>query len=275
MNPSQPAVTRSTGVLNQQQLDRCRAEGVQLAYDPVQIGWVRVDCLDDITSVASPGADLRGDNRTGSIADPLEALKSVELPSSSTVTSVGAAPGQRIQLRRWKSSDAVRYRSLLDNPRIWEYLPEQYPDPLTEEMVHDLIDISNNAGHHDVYAIETDGEVVGQVRMLYLAADNTSSAEIIGSDRQACREAEISYWLGQDYWGRGIATDAISNCLQRSFEQNPQLASVIARVDARNPASAGALQKCGFQPHLQGQSAATEVDGMLVFRCVRDPSAQI
>ncbi|MBV9711801.1 MAG: GNAT family N-acetyltransferase [Ktedonobacteraceae bacterium] len=52
---------------------------------------------------------------------------------------------------------------------------------------------------------------------------------------------EVSYWLDQASWGRGIATEALSTFLSRI-----QARPVYARVAADNAASLRVLEKCGF-----------------------------
>lgn len=54
-------------------------------------------------------------------------------------------------------------------------------------------------------------------------------------------EREVSYWLGREYWGRGIATRALTAFL-REYPTRP----LHARVVKDNEASLRVLQKCGF-----------------------------
>ena len=54
-------------------------------------------------------------------------------------------------------------------------------------------------------------------------------------------ERSIGYWLGRDYWGRGIATRAVSDFLQL-LPTRP----LHAQVAKHNRASLRVLQKCGF-----------------------------
>ncbi len=53
----------------------------------------------------------------------------------------------------------------------------------------------------------------------------------------------IGYWIGREYWGRGIATDAVRLFLT-GYPERPLYAWVIAT----NAASIRVLEKCGFQP---------------------------
>ena len=54
-------------------------------------------------------------------------------------------------------------------------------------------------------------------------------------------EREIGYWLGKAYWGRGIATKALSEFL-RLLKTRP----LYAHVAKHNRASLRVLEKCGF-----------------------------
>ena len=52
---------------------------------------------------------------------------------------------------------------------------------------------------------------------------------------------EVGYWLGRDFWGRGIATQALSAFL-RIETRRP----LHAGVAPHNPGSLRVLEKCGF-----------------------------
>ncbi|MEE4383924.1 MAG: GNAT family protein [Pseudomonadales bacterium] len=138
------------------------------------------------------------------------------------------------RLRPWSTDDAPRFVELLDDPRVWEHLPEAYPDPLTEEMARNLIEISNRGEHHIVRAIERNGAVVGQIRL---------SRQ--GAHVRPFVDAEISYWLGVPYWGQGIASDVIPLFTSQCFEQT-RVQSIFARVADANTASGRALEKSGY-----------------------------
>ena len=54
-------------------------------------------------------------------------------------------------------------------------------------------------------------------------------------------EAEISYWIGREYWGKGIATEAL-----RQFIEELDIWPLHAHAAADNLASIRVLEKCGF-----------------------------
>jgi RimJ/RimL family protein N-acetyltransferase len=53
----------------------------------------------------------------------------------------------------------------------------------------------------------------------------------------------VGYWIGKDFWGRGIATTALGRFLE-GYAERPLHAWVLAS----NAASTRGLEKCGFEP---------------------------
>jgi RimJ/RimL family protein N-acetyltransferase len=76
-------------------------------------------------------------------------------------------------------------------------------------------------------------------------------------------EREVGYWLGREFWGKGIATQALSLFLQQ-LDERP----LYAHVARHNIASQRVLEKCGFKlageeknfSVIQGKS----VDGLIL-----------
>jgi RimJ/RimL family protein N-acetyltransferase len=52
---------------------------------------------------------------------------------------------------------------------------------------------------------------------------------------------EVTYWLGREFWGKGIATRALEQFLQEVPER-----PLLGRAAAKNEASIRVLEKCGF-----------------------------
>ena len=55
-------------------------------------------------------------------------------------------------------------------------------------------------------------------------------------------EPEVSYWIGREFWGNGIATAALAEFLTIQTAR-----PIFARVAEGNPGSLRVLEKCGFQ----------------------------
>ncbi|HEY8996092.1 MAG TPA: GNAT family N-acetyltransferase, partial [Lacunisphaera sp.] len=73
----------------------------------------------------------------------------------------------------------------------------------------------------------------------------------------------VGYWIGREFWGRGVATAAVSQFL-REVSHRP----VMAHVAKHNAGSIRVLQKCGFTAI--GENTFTGSDGQpageLIFR---------
>ena len=86
-------------------------------------------------------------------------------------------------------------------------------------------------GH--VWAITVDGVAIGCIGVLP------------GSGLLACN-AELGYWIGQAFWGRGIAADALNRVSAWAWDQLPAVQRLFAPIYARNPASQRVAAKAGY-----------------------------
>lgn len=59
---------------------------------------------------------------------------------------------------------------------------------------------------------------------------------------EALGRPEVSYWIGREFWGCGVATRALHAFLDEVVTERP----ILARVAADNDASKRVLEKCGF-----------------------------
>jgi RimJ/RimL family protein N-acetyltransferase len=64
---------------------------------------------------------------------------------------------------------------------------------------------------------------------------------------------QVGYWLGKEYWGKGIASRALSEFL-KLLEPRP----LYAHVAKHNVASLRVLQKCGFRVTGEAEVASLE-----------------
>ena len=53
---------------------------------------------------------------------------------------------------------------------------------------------------------------------------------------------EVTYWLGREFWGRGLATQALNRMLHLVVDR-----PILARAATDNIGSIRVLQKCGFK----------------------------
>lgn len=137
--------------------------------------------------------------------------------------------------RPWRAEDARRFAFLIESERFWERLPEEYPDPVTEELAASLIAISNGTpDRHYVNAVEWGGEPVGQVRLQFDSSPYPDSAE-------------ISYWIGESYWGQGLGTRLVTLFTAECFTRWRRIQRVFANVLDNNVASMRVLEKAGYR----------------------------
>jgi RimJ/RimL family protein N-acetyltransferase len=179
----------------------------------MQSGWVAAHCDDDLSF-------------TQQTPDHIATHKSPRAANASTKPSY--------KLRAWGTSDVDTYLSLLDDPDVWRYMPEDYPNPISHDLAIALIELSNASNHHQVFAVERHSKPVGQVRLEYDVEPNNP----------AC--AEISYWVGKRYWNQGIGSDMVDLFTARCLRDNMGLTSLIARVHRDNVCSLKVLEKAGY-----------------------------
>jgi RimJ/RimL family protein N-acetyltransferase len=79
------------------------------------------------------------------------------------------------------------------------------------------------------------------------------AGNIVGWEQSG--EPKVGYWLGKEYWGRGIASAALSQ-----FLMYVKVRPLYARVAKQNIASIRVLQKCGFT--ICGEDTFTAADGV-------------
>lgn len=200
--------------------------------------------LEALEAMQLRAAQIIGERLTDEAARP---------PSAEQQTAFEA----RYRLRPWQADDAERFVELLDDPRIWQHLPEDYPNPLTVDLARDLIEISNRSDHHLVRAIERDGEVIGQIRLSRQGAHVRPPVD-----------AEVSYWIGVPYWGQGVASSVIPAFTAYCFSHS-RVSSIFARVSQANPASSRVLEKSGYRYAGNYYSELKCEPDMRTYRCFR------
>ena len=138
----------------------------------------------------------------------------------------------RLRLRSWATADLDALVRLADSPAVARNLRDRFPSPYTRADGEAWLELCAGELQQQNWAIECDGEVVGGIG---LAARG---------DVQRL-SAEIGYWLGEPYWGRGIATEALL-LLSEHVLATRDLVRLDAYVFAWNGASARVLEKAGY-----------------------------
>jgi len=136
------------------------------------------------------------------------------------------------EVRSWRVSDLEPLVRYANNRSIWLNLRDRFPHPYTKSDGQRFIRTMRQADPETAFAIAVDGEAAGGIGfMLQHDVDRAS--------------AEIGYWLGEPFWGRGIATEALAAVTRHAIEAHG-LTRVFAVPFAHNTASCRVLEKAGY-----------------------------
>ena len=139
------------------------------------------------------------------------------------------------KIRRWELSDARDLAAALSNKKIQDNLRDGLPYPYTEQDGKEFISAMLAANENDTFAfaITVNGKVIGS----------------IGAFRQGNihrQTAELGYYIAEEYWGKGIMTEAVKQLCDYVFS-NTDIIRIYAEPFAYNIGSCRVLEKAGFQ----------------------------
>jgi RimJ/RimL family protein N-acetyltransferase len=140
-----------------------------------------------------------------------------------------------VELREWQMSDAASIAENANNIAIWDNVRDYFPHPYSEENGRQFIGmvLSKPKPATDM-SIIIDGKAVGGVGI------------VLQTDVERV-SAEMGYWLGENYWNRGVMTDVVKQMVTYTFTHFPELRKIYAPVFDFNIASQRVLQKAGFE----------------------------
>ncbi|MBL8920228.1 MAG: GNAT family N-acetyltransferase [Myxococcaceae bacterium] len=137
-----------------------------------------------------------------------------------------------LSLRAPHADDAQALAALANDRGVWRNMRDLFPHPYTLQHANQFIARQAQPSPNRIFLIDVAGAVAGACGVHPL------------SDVYA-RGAEVSYWLGAPFAGRGIATKAVAALTRFGFEQLG-LARLQAGVFEWNQASARVLEKNGY-----------------------------
>ncbi len=152
------------------------------------------------------------------------------------------------EVRSWRTGDVDSIARHADNRKIWVNLRDAFPHPYEKRHARDFIRTMMNREPETNFPIVVDGEAVGGIGyVLHPDVERVS--------------AEIGYWLGEPFWGRGIVTDALKAVTRHAIRTHG-LTRVFAVPFAWNAASCRVLEKAGFVLEARLRNSAIK-DGKL------------
>ena len=110
-----------------------------------------------------------------------------------------------VSLRKLNFSDKTQLVRLANNKKIWENIRDRFPHPYTEKDAEAFIEMQDKNDIEKVFAIQFDGKLCGLIGLIFQKYVYRKSAE-------------IGYWLGESFWGQGIATKAVELIVQHAFK---------------------------------------------------------
>lgn len=141
----------------------------------------------------------------------------------------------KCRIRKWELSDAKDLAAALSNKKVQDNLRDGLPYPYTEQDGKEFVSAMLSADENETFAfaIMADDKVVGS----------------IGIFRQGnihSQTAELGYYIAEEYWGKGIMTEAVKQICEYVFGDS-DIIRIYAEPFAYNMASCRVLEKVGFQ----------------------------
>jgi [ribosomal protein S5]-alanine N-acetyltransferase len=167
--------------------------------------------------------------------------------------------GNLVYLREVQEKDILEIQKIANDEEVSKYVPF-LPYPFTKKIAKKYFSgIKENNGEFGVF-LKSTNEVIG-IFTLYKI-------------NKLFRSAELGYWLGKDYWGKGYSDDALNVLLKYVFEELNSH-RVMAKVSSLNIRSINFLSRNGFRKEgtlreaeiYDGQYVDLEIFGLLKEEC--------
>jgi RimJ/RimL family protein N-acetyltransferase len=156
-------------------------------------------------------------------------------------------------IREWRRGDEPSLVRHANNRKVWINLRDAFPHPYTMADADWWIDTASNGTPLTSFAIEVDRAAVGGIGFVL-------------KDDIFRRSAEIGYWLGEEFWGRGIVSEALQAMTEYAFA-NFDLCRIYAGVFEWNTASMRVLEKAGYEFEGRMRKAVMK-DGKNIDECI-------
>ena len=151
-------------------------------------------------------------------------------------------------IRPWALSDAESLQRNANNRRVSINLRDRFPFPYELQHARTFLEWITRQPAPTVWAIEVQGDAAGAIGI-----ERREDVERVS--------AEIGYWLGEPYWNRGVASEALIAVTAEVFRQF-ELFRLYAVPFADHAASIRVLEKAGYA--LEGRMRQSAIkDGKL------------
>lgn len=170
-----------------------------------------------------------------------------------------------IIIRPWQTGDELSLVQHANNRKIWINVRDRFPYPYTLKDAEIWVRVAGADRNMINLAIEFEGLAVGGIGLVF-------------KQDVYRRSAEIGYWLGEDFWNRGIATRAVKALTSYIFKQEQfDINRIYAGIFEYNTASARVLEKAGYQLEARLRKSVTKDDNTvdeLIYTMLKDDLQQ-
>ena len=138
-------------------------------------------------------------------------------------------------IREWVLNDSENLAKVLNNIRVLDNLRDGIPYPYTEndaeEFIYSVLDSPKDSQY--IWAVtDIDGTAIGSIG-------------VIRQQNIHQYTAELGYYLDENFWGKGIMTEAVKQVCAYIFSDT-DIIRIFAEPFSYNKASCRVLEKAGF-----------------------------
>ncbi|RZJ79231.1 MAG: N-acetyltransferase [Flavobacterium sp.] len=138
----------------------------------------------------------------------------------------------QFELRPFLVSDLASLVKHANNYNIAKNLSNKFPFPYTQDDGIKFINLALSSVPNEIFAIVINEEVVGSIGV-------HPKADI------HCKNAEIGYWIAEEFWGNGIVPEAVKLMINYGFKSF-DITRIYASTYDINIKSQRVLEKSGF-----------------------------
>jgi RimJ/RimL family protein N-acetyltransferase len=140
--------------------------------------------------------------------------------------------GTNFSLREWRTSDTELLQKHANNPNVYNFLKDRFPHPYTMADAVSWVNMMLRQTPIVTFVIAVDDKLAGVIG-LEMRDDIYRKAPLLG------------YWLGEEFWGRSIATEAVKLLTNYAFS-TLDIVRIQAGVLGNNARSMRVLEKAGY-----------------------------
>jgi [ribosomal protein S5]-alanine N-acetyltransferase len=154
-----------------------------------------------------------------------------------------------IQLHPLTEHMAPDLAQIANDREVWIQLRDRFPHPYHQQDAEAFISMVAHQNPLLIRGIFFQQQLCGVISITPMQDVHRISAE-------------IGYFLGKDFWGKGIATVAVRQMTAYAFQMLP-IERIFAGIFSSNPASMRVLEKNGFTLEGVSKRAIVKADAIL------------